>query len=49
VVQDEATQTTLSQYVDTLLDIRLNDDGGRVLTDNEMIALCSDLSSFRQN
>ncbi|CAD6212300.1 unnamed protein product [Miscanthus lutarioriparius] len=43
VVEDEATQTTLPHsYVDTLLDIRLDDDGGRALTDDEMIALCSE-------
>ncbi|CAL4924310.1 unnamed protein product [Urochloa decumbens] len=41
--EDEATTTTLPHcYVDALLDIRLNDDGGRALTDDEMIALCSE-------
>ncbi|KAJ1295948.1 hypothetical protein BS78_01G261800 [Paspalum vaginatum] len=42
--QDKATTTTLPHaYVDTLLDIRLNgDEGGRALTDDEMIALCSE-------
>ncbi|XP_062201655.1 cytochrome P450 89A2-like [Phragmites australis] len=37
----EAT-TLPHSYVDTLLDIRLNDDDGRALTDDEMIALCSE-------
>lgn len=42
-VEDEATQTTLPHsYVDALLDIRLNEDDGRELTDDEMIALCSE-------
>ncbi|RLN39055.1 hypothetical protein C2845_PM01G46440 [Panicum miliaceum] len=37
------TTTTLPHsYADTLLDIRLNDDGGRALTDDEMVALCSE-------
>jgi cytochrome P450 len=40
---EPGTQTTLPHsYVDTLLDIRVNDDGGRELTDDEMIALCSE-------
>ncbi|OEL22170.1 Cytochrome P450 89A2 [Dichanthelium oligosanthes] len=39
--QDETT-TLRHSYVDTLLDIRLNDDGGRSLSDEEMIALCSE-------
>jgi cytochrome P450 len=39
--QDETT-TLPHSYVDTLLDIRLADDGGRALTDDEMIALCSE-------
>ncbi|KAF8674811.1 hypothetical protein HU200_047939 [Digitaria exilis] len=39
--QDDETTTTLPHsYVDTLLDIRL--DGGRPLTEDEMIALCSE-------
>ncbi|WVZ58015.1 hypothetical protein U9M48_008330 [Paspalum notatum var. saurae] len=39
-----AAATTLPHaYVDALLDIRLNgDEGGRSLTDDEMIALCSE-------
>ncbi|CAL4916046.1 unnamed protein product [Urochloa decumbens] len=40
--EDEATTTLPHCYVDALLDIRLNDDGGRALTDDEMIALCSE-------
>jgi len=37
--QQTTTTTTLPHsYVDTLLDIQLNDDGGRVLTDDEMVA-----------
>ncbi|XP_039831536.1 cytochrome P450 89A2-like [Panicum virgatum] len=45
--RDSQTMTTTAalphSYVDTLLDIRLNDDeGGRALTDDEMVALCSE-------
>ena len=40
--QDKTTTTLTHSYVDTLLDIRLADDGGRALTDDEMIALCSE-------
>ncbi|KAL6642504.1 hypothetical protein ACP70R_020685 [Stipagrostis hirtigluma subsp. patula] len=37
-----ATTTLPHSYVDSLLDIRLTDDGGRALTDDEMVALCSE-------
>ncbi|CAL4932832.1 unnamed protein product [Urochloa decumbens] len=40
--ENEATTTLPHCYVDALLDIRLNEDGGRALTDDEMIALCSE-------
>ncbi|CAN6305588.1 unnamed protein product [Urochloa humidicola] len=41
--EDEAMTTLPHCYVDALLDIRLDDgDGGRALTDDEMIALCSE-------
>ncbi|WVZ58016.1 hypothetical protein U9M48_008331 [Paspalum notatum var. saurae] len=45
---DAMTTTTLPHcYVDTLLelDIQLDDGGGRALTDDEMIALCSEFLS----
>ncbi|RLN42171.1 hypothetical protein C2845_PM01G46430 [Panicum miliaceum] len=41
-VPPDETTTLPHSYVDTLLGIRLADDGGRALTDDEMIALCSE-------
>uniref|UniRef100_A0ACD5TIV9 Uncharacterized protein n=1 Tax=Avena sativa TaxID=4498 RepID=A0ACD5TIV9_AVESA len=38
-------RTLEHSYVDTLLDIKLPDEGGRVLTDDEMANLCSEFLS----